>query len=111
MVGYGRFDRAALPHRFRVSSAQNHFGLGLLSPNHLFVIGAPRAGLHSLAMIFTLALVSKPKGLSASTTIKKECYTLKDCGDVVSKLKGMPGIITIKQIARKYSLQKYRKRV
>ena len=50
MVGYERFDQAALP---------GHFGPGLLSPNHLFFTGAPRAGFHSLAIILTLELVSK----------------------------------------------------
>ena len=102
MVGYESFDRAALSHRFRVISAQNHFGLGLLSPNHLFFTGAPRVGLHFLAIILTLALVSKSKGLSASTTIKRGYYTIKDC-EGVSKLEGMPGSTTIIQTARKYN--------
>ena len=41
--------------------------------------------LHSMAIIITLTLVSKSKGLSASTTNKitaRECYTLKDCEGV-----------------------------
>ena len=60
---YQKFDRAAL---FRVISTQKHFGPGPLSPNHVFY----RAGLHSLAIILTLALVSKSKVLSANTTIE-----------------------------------------
>ena len=62
----------------------------------------PQAGLHSLAIILTLALVSKSKVLSASTTIKRECYTLKDL-EGLSKLKGIQGSTTIKQTARKYN--------
>ena len=42
VVGYQKFDRAAL---FRVISAQNHFGQGLPSLNHLFFTGVPRTGL------------------------------------------------------------------
>ena len=99
MVGYESFDRAALP---------GHFGPKPFRPGHahpksfVFYTGAPRARLHPLVIILTLALVSKTKGLSASTTIKRECYTLKDC-EGVSKLKGMPGSTTIKEAARKYN--------
>ena len=67
----------------------NHFGPGLLGPNH-FYMGS--SGLHSLAIILISAIVSKTRGLSTSTAItSKECYTLNDC-EGVSKFKGMPGI-------------------
>ena len=52
--------------------------------------------MHSLAISLTLALVSKLKGLSASTTIKitvRECCTLKDCKGG-SKFKELPGSVT-----------------
>ena len=78
MVRYESCDRAAQP--LRVISTQNHFGPGLLiGPNQFVFTGAPRARLHSLAIILTLALVSKLKGLSASTaiTILPESVTLK----------------------------------
>ena len=44
--------------------------LSASSPNHLFSTVAPRARLHSLAIILTLALVlvSESEGLSASST-------------------------------------------
>ena len=66
MVGYVSFDRSALSHRYWVISAQNHFGLliaisGTPQPKSLVFYFGPRAGLHSLAIILTLALVSKPK--------------------------------------------------
>ena len=85
-----------------------HFGPKPFRPgtpqpkSFVFFYGAPRAGLHSLAIILTLALVSKSKGLTASITIKRECFILKDC-EGISKLKGMPGSTTIKQTARKYN--------
>ena len=67
MVGCESFDRAALPgHSARDSSTQIICSL----------YGAPRARLHSLAIILTLAIVSKTKVLSASTTIKRMGYTL-----------------------------------
>ena len=68
MFGYESFDRAALP---------GLFGLKPLRPGtpqpklFVFYTGASRARLHSLVIILTLALVSKTKGLSLSTTIKR----------------------------------------
>ena len=102
VVGYQKFGRAALPHR-----APGHFGPkpfrpGTPQPKSFVFTRASRAGLHSLAIISTLALVSKSKGLSANTTIKREGYTLKDCEGIL-KLKGMQGSTTIKQTARKYN--------
>ena len=91
MGGYESFDRAApVPAHF----GPKPFRPGTPQPKSYFY-GAHRAGLHSLAKILNLALVSKSKVLSASTTIKRECYTLKD-SEGVSKLKGMPGSTTIK---------------
>ena len=78
MVRYESFDHAALP--IRVISAPKYIGPGLLIGQNQFVFsGAHRARLHSLAIILTLALVSKLKGLSASTaiTILPESVTLK----------------------------------
>ena len=103
VVGYQTFDRAAL---FRVISAQSSSAPGTPQPKSFVFTWAPRAGLNFLAIISTLALVLKSKGLSASTTIKGEGYTLNDC-ERISKLKGMPGSTTIKQTARKYNSQKY----
>ena len=90
MVRYESCDRAALP--LRVISTQSHFGGGLLiGPNQFVFTGASRANLHSLAIILTLALVSKLKGLSANTSITilpesvtlkriaRECQNLKKC--------------------------------
>ena len=67
-----------------------------------FVFSGVSKANKAIILISTLALVSKSKGMSASTTLKKECYTLKDCKGV-SSLKGMPGSATIKQTARKYN--------
>ena len=75
IFGYESFDRAALP---------GLFGLKPLRPgtpqpkSFVFLYGGFLAGLHSLVIILTLALslVSKTKGLSLSTTIKRMCYTL-----------------------------------
>ena len=96
MFGYESFDRAALPHRSwsirpktisaRDSSAQIIcFLLGFLGP-----------GLHSLAiiLILTLALVSKSKGMSASTTIKRVLHS-----------NGLQGSIKLERNARKYHNQ------
>ena len=103
MVGYESFAHDALPHRSWSIRPKIHFGPGLLSPNHLFLLWFLGPGLHSLAMILilTLALVSKSKGLSASTTIKSVLHSKGLKG--VSNLKGMPGSTTIKQTARKYN--------
>ena len=109
MVGYESFDRTTLPYLVAGHFDPKQFRPGTPEPKSFFT-GVPRIGLHSLAIILTLALVlSKSKGLSASTTIKRECYTLKDC-EGVSKLKGCqevpqsnkkPGSITNKSTAKK----------
>ena len=62
-----RINRTALRiSRVLSHFGPNHFGPGLLGQNH---INWGSSGLHSLAIFFTLALVSKSRGLSASTTI------------------------------------------
>ena len=82
----------------------------------VFLLGFPGPGLHPLAiiLILTLALASRSKGLSASTTIKRECYTLKEC-EGVSNLKGYQEVpqynklqrsITNKSTAREYNNKK-----
>ena len=76
-------------------------------PKLIFLWGS--AELHSPAIILTLALASKLKELSASTITKitvREYCTLKDC-EGVSKFKGMPGSVPIKQTAIMYNKQKY----
>ena len=71
MARYESFDRAALPGHF----GPKPFRPGAPQPKSCFLYGGssdrvPRTRLHSLVIILTLALVSKTKGLSASTTIK-----------------------------------------
>ena len=100
MVGYESVDRAALPGHF----GPKPFRPGTPQPkSFVFYTGAPRARLHSLVLILTLALVSKTKGLSASTTIKRMCYTLVTVLRTAceGKLKRMSGSTTIKETARK----------
>ena len=78
-----RCETVTAPH-FR-TAVPGHFGLKPLRPgtpdrpNQFVFTWAPRAGLHSLAIILTLALVSTLKELSASTAIKilPESVTLK----------------------------------
>ena len=70
MVGNECFDRAALPHRFRPGTPQ--------PKSFVFYWGLSGQTAFS-GNNFDFDVVSKSKGLSASTTIKRECYTLKEC--------------------------------
>ena len=80
------------------TAVSGHFGHKPLRPGtpdrpkSICFNGAPRAGLHSLAIILTLALVSKLKRTVSeccNQIIARECYTQKNC-EGVSKFKEMP---------------------
>ena len=72
MVGHESFDWAALPGHF----GPKPFRSGTPQPKSFFFIRSSSGQTATLVIILTLALVSKTKGLPASTTIKRMCYTL-----------------------------------
>ena len=108
MVRYGSFDLAALPQRsgsFRLKP----FRPGLPRPkSNLFYWGSLGQSAFS-GNKFDFGTIVEVKRTVREYHNQNYCQrmlTPKDC-EGVSKLKGMPGSITIKQTARKYSKKKY----
>ena len=82
------------PH-CRVISAQNHFGPGLLSQNHLFFYTETAFSGNNFDFGTSIEEKMTVSEYHNQTNVN---YTLMNCE---GKLKGMPGIATIKETCRK----------